>query len=640
MRKMNKIINIILIFMLIGVLLEQDCAYSQLEYALRVPLIGAKKPVSIKVEFESILKEIPKDISIKDGVEIIQRYSRLKEIEKYLEKFENLRQLFSHEFVIRDSSEQIFMAKNMYPLFVETRRSPEDLDKLAGEILADKELMFVFNAMDKRTRYLLPLAVLASENTRRTIKAFVKKTGSEEIFKRVWGEFVVAYLASRKTREAVMALLNTVSPSDFRLSGRMKHLAPDFKQYYADRSDIYYEVFTAIWFYLTPVYEKLKARGYSFEEAGQALAYFCEHFLDRGPRVFLYNYDYKLWLKEDWEFIKEYTSEEELKIMMDIIKTSPKGVFVDKANKASFGMIDICRSMRDEIESLGRKFMGTGQSSISNDPYLAEFPLYQFYELLLRYSWFSHPRECETQEDAGIFSFKLHYYVPLLSAWVNSNDENSLINALAKSGITVEEAEKIQLRKVLEDVRKGVEELKKMTDEIPLPAYDEAVDVNRIIREILEEGSYKEIHLNILDSLPVTKGGNRVLLKKALTGLLRSIDPFKYLWDGITIKTFMSSGNVHIIISDVPIERDLEVIKIMLDPARLYLLEDRLDILSQGQYFSESAAIIRAHGGGINVEAGAGKSVTFTITLPIAIGQKAEIFKPLSNPENPSRENL
>lgn len=593
---------------------------------LRVPLICEKKDtVDIKIEFESILREMPPYISIMEGVERIRHSDRFSEILKYLKKFKNLNTFFYFE-------------SNMLPLFVETRKTAEDLDRSAARILSDKELMPIFEAIPSHhpTKHLLACAILTSDDAHRTIKTFINKGGDKKIFSRVEGEFIAAYLAARKTRQAAMALLNVVNPDDFAWGGKMKNLSPNFGIYYAERDDTYYVLLELIWFYLTPVYEKLRGRGYTFEETGEALAYLCEHLMDKGFGVPLRRYGYELWLRENEKAIKERTTlggshtsgMEQFKTMMDIIKTCPKGIppaalFVDKANTESLNMRDICRSMRDTIESLGKKFVGPGQFNIHDRPYLAKFPLYQFYERLLHYAWFSQPWECETQDDASVFSFRLHYYTPLLSEWANNNSEDSLISALTEVDVNVTEDEKVRLRDVLQNVRKKIKKLKAVAAEIPPPVYEEEVNVNHIINDILKEYN-TQLQLDLPPSFSLVKG-NKVLLKKVLTAILENRYAMHSLWEGVSIKTLVSSDKFYVIVDSVPTHEKVEVLKIMLNPRRLYLFEDRLDILPEGSDFSETAAIIEAHGGKIYVESEKEKTAKFTIQLPISLSSNFQL---------------
>lgn len=538
--------------------------------------------------FESLLTEMPEDISIMEGLERIKRCGRFKEIGDFLDGFENLKLLLKNEF-------------NMLPLFVETRAKPEDLDRRAAKILCDEELVPVFSAFNylPKTTGLLERAVLASEDVRKSLKAFIRKGDGERVFREVAGEFIAAYLAARKTRKATTALLNTVSPDDFARDKRLTLMAPCFGKYYADMDSISYGLLTAIWFYLTPVYEKLRGRGYTFEEAGEALAYLCEHFLDRGFTLPPRNYDYESWLDEREEDIKEHMElgEEQLKTMMDIIKTSPEGippaaVFVDKANAAALSMRDICCSMRDEIESLGKKFIGVNDMDVINNPYLAKSPLSQFYRHLLFYAWFSRPWECKTQDDATALLFRLHYYTPLLSEWINRNNEESVTRPL-EAHVDISGGERAKFSDILGKIKKGVEELEAIATDMPPLAHEEDVDVNQVIGEILKRCN-TELHLDLSDGLLPIKG-NRALLKKALIPILR---PWPSDLQGVDVRTSVSSGKLCITINAMPVYVEPEILEIILNPSRLYAYTGCF-VCPEAQDFSETAAIIEAHGGKI-----------------------------------------
>ena len=131
------------------------------------------------------------------------------------------------------------------------------------------------------------------------------------------------------------------------------------------------------------------------------------------------------------------------------------------------------------------------------------------------------------------------------------------------------------------------------------------------------------------------------MLKKALTAILRSDDFYKTLWDGITIRTSASADRVYITVDDVPIKLGLEILKIALEPRRLYLLEDGLHVLPEGKSLSEAAAVIEAHGGTIAVKAATYPGIT-SYGGNFEIGQDAVKLSISSTDENldPSQAKL
>ncbi|MFA4991707.1 MAG: class I SAM-dependent methyltransferase [Candidatus Omnitrophota bacterium] len=72
MRKINKIVNVVLIFALIGVVSGQDRAYPQAGHALRIPLMGSKKdPADIKTSIKLERVSVPRlnrEIWVSDNV--------------------------------------------------------------------------------------------------------------------------------------------------------------------------------------------------------------------------------------------------------------------------------------------------------------------------------------------------------------------------------------------------------------------------------------------------------------------------------------------------------------------------------------------------------------------------------------------
>jgi len=555
---------------------------------------------------DTILKEMPEDTPIYEGVERITRSDHYDEIIKYLSGFENLIKLFEFEH-------------NMFPLFVETRASAEELNRKAAELLADKDFMAIFDLRTPHTtRRLLARAMLASDDVRRSVKAFIQKGDAARVFGRVGGEFISAYLAGRGTREATMALLSRARPEDFARGGRFGLLAPGFGKYYAKLDSSEYGLLTAIWFFLTPTYETLRNRGYTFEEAAEVLAYLCEHFMDKGFNLSSTNYPYAHWVVERQKDIDERMkiSENQFKSIANIIKMFPKGIppaaaFVDKANVLSLRMRDSCRSMMDEIGSLGEKFVGEYSGFVHDYPYLIHSPIHRLYERLLFYAWHSQPWECETQADACRFSFRLHYYTPLLSEWARANTADSIVAALSERGVEINADEKSKLEGALEKVRKGVAELEGMMTEIPPPVYEDEIPITDVMKGILKTCKAR-VQSDLPDRLALVKG-NAVLLRKALADIIE-IPPFQS-WKDIIVKASASGGEVCITIHAMPSHDDPEVFKIMVDPPRLYSFEGRW-YAPESIHFAEAAAVIKAHGGRIEVESEKDKAAIFTIHLP------------------------
>jgi predicted amidophosphoribosyltransferase/phosphoglycolate phosphatase-like HAD superfamily hydrolase len=215
---------------------------------------------------KNILAEMPQDIPMEEAFDVVRRHPQYEVINTYLNGFKNLDTLLSHSK----------RPENIWRVLIETRADPAILEKKAAEIISDEELLIFFSEIDYigKFRCLLQQASLVSDKARDFIKTFIAKKGGSDVLKGDFGPDIATLLASRRTREAITAFLSALEP-EYILEPygerRLKALHHN--------DDIVPKIF---WYFLAPVYERLRGLGYTHEESGKLLVYLCEHMLDKG----------------------------------------------------------------------------------------------------------------------------------------------------------------------------------------------------------------------------------------------------------------------------------------------------------------------------------------------------------------------
>ncbi|MCX5667195.1 MAG: hypothetical protein NTY34_02650 [Candidatus Omnitrophica bacterium] len=244
---------------------------------------------------QSLLDEMPADIKIDEGASRIQNHPQWSEIRNYLNSCENLITLTGN-------------ALWALPVIVETRASPMDLDKRAAMILADSHLTYIFNNLGHQIRYkwLLPRAVLASEDVHQAVKDFMKKpNGREVLMKKREGQAIAIFLAARRTREAAISFMAAMNPAEVHGYKGKKKL------WLLSEESV---MLSAFWYYLAPVYDELRKLDYSSQEAGERLVYLCEHFEEIYGKlhIFEYAYGWEDWLWEHDSTLKDCIEKDKL----------------------------------------------------------------------------------------------------------------------------------------------------------------------------------------------------------------------------------------------------------------------------------------------------------------------------------------
>lgn len=151
---------------------------------------------------------------------------------------------------------------------------------------------------------------------------------------------------------------------------------------------------------------------------------------------------------------------------------------------------------------------------------------------------------------------------------------------------------------------------------------DDAVDLNQIIEDILEDLEYiaatKQVRLNYEEQLdiPIIKG-NEILIYRAIYNIVENGIKYNVELGEVNISVSVSKDYINVYIQDTGKGMTVEAVKHIFEP--FYRIDKfNIDIssgLGLGLCLAQSTVAI--HGGEINVESRLNEGTTFTIKLPI-----------------------
>ncbi len=292
----------------------------------------------------SIFGEIAADAPLEEAANAVFNHPRFGDIIEYIGTFENVRKVLPGFAGLHIA---------MPLVLAETRMLPAELDVRAKKIADDPELMALFQELGYQSMYKTKLqeALLVSDDAYRAVKSFLRKENGRRVLQeKRTGQAIAIFLSARKTREAACAFLEAMNPGEVGLA--------DEKGLWLLTKES--ELLSQFWYFLAPVYERLKARGYDSEEAGERLVRFCRHYQDIQDVVWIPfgQYEWEDWIYEKTGSLEMNIDEPAIGAIVDkleeIIAQSGSG---DAMTAQSLGASDEPESARDQ-EGIERAIPG------------------------------------------------------------------------------------------------------------------------------------------------------------------------------------------------------------------------------------------------------------------------------------------